>query len=141
MAGVKGSFSRAVRRYAADTPIVGNEIKKAVAKEFLTAVVPATPVKTGQARSNWNAGISRPDFSTRPTEGRSGDRALQRGSRTIAAAKPGQAVHISNGLPYIQRLNEGWSSQAPAGYIERARAAASALLPRLRFAALRKLSR
>lgn len=141
MAGVRGSFSRRVRAYAGDVPVVGNEIKKAIAKEFLTNVVPATPVDTGQARSNWNVSLGSPSFVTRPTEGRSGDAALQRGVRAIGRAQAGQGIHIANGLPYIQRLNEGWSAQAPSGFIERAFAAARALMPRLRFGALRKLSR
>jgi hypothetical protein len=27
-------------------------------------------------------------------------------------------MHITNNLPYIVRLNQGYSAQAPAGYVE-----------------------
>jgi hypothetical protein len=29
-------------------------------------------------------------------------------------------IFISNNLPYIRRLNDGWSQQAPAGYVDSA---------------------
>lgn len=136
---MKGSFSKRVRAFAADIPEVANNVKIAVSQEFLTEVIPNTPVDTGQARSNWNVGIGGPDYSTRPTEGRSGSNALQRGVRKAKSAKNGQGIHISNGLPYINRLNNGWSKQAPAGFVERAYSAAKALLPRIRFSQYRKV--
>ncbi len=119
-------------------PAIANEVKKRFALEFLTTVIPATPVRTGRARSNWNASLERADLSTRPTDGTSGDKALQRGAGIIRQAKDGQSIFISNNLPYIQVLNAGSSKQAPAGFIERAYDEAKGLLGRIRASALRK---
>lgn len=34
------------------------------------------------------------------------------------------AIYITNNAPHIERLNEGWSAQTPAGFFERALVAA-----------------
>ena len=49
-----------------------------------------TPVDTGNARSRW------------------------------VVAELGPQIDITNDAPYIMRLNDGWSKQAPIGFIERA---------------------
>jgi hypothetical protein len=133
-----GGTSKRIRAFADSIPERGNDVKKAFAKEFLTAVVPATPVKSGKARSNWMVGVGKKNAATRSQVSRSGDVALTQGARIISGAKVGQAIHISNNLPYIQRLNEGWSAQAPAGFIERAYQSAKAMLGRINFAANKK---
>lgn len=69
-----------------------------------------TPVDTGRARSNWLPSIGTPRSDT--TENLSG-------STEIASNyKLGQKIFITNNLPYIKRLNEGHSTQAPSGYVE-----------------------
>lgn len=39
---------------------------------------------------------------------------------TVAKYKLADTIYISNALPYIRRLNDGWSTQAPAGFIDAA---------------------
>ena len=129
-----GEFSRKVRAFANGVPVQANTVKQAYATAVLKGIVAGTPVKTGKARSNWNVGIGAPDYSIRPSEGATGAATIQRGQVVINAANPGQALHISNGLPYIARLNSGWSKQAPTGYIERAVAAARAAIKSIRLA-------
>lgn len=93
------------------------------------AVVLATPVDTGRARSNWQASLNAPATGTREAyvEGSSGSSAganaqaaIDQGKTVIGATKNGDAVHLTNNLPYIGRLNEGHSAQAPAGFVEEA---------------------
>lgn len=136
-----GSTSRRIRAFAKDVPERANDVKKAFAKEFLTQVVPATPVDTGKARSNWVVGLGGRVGTVRTTISPSGDISLREGVRTINRAKAGQGIHITNNLPYIVRLNQGWSQQAPAGFIERAYAAAKGLLGRIRTSVDRKASK
>lgn len=66
-----------------------------------------TPVDTGNARARWKA-----------QAGAGGDIA------TYVLADG--SILVSNDAPYIMRLNDGWSKQAPAGFIERAIAEAEA---------------
>lgn len=89
---------------------------KRMAGDILVGVVTETPVDTGQARSNWNLAIGETDYST--TSGNSDS--IGRGLGKLSVSEIlGQPVIISNSLPYIVRLNEGWSQQAPAKFVEK----------------------
>lgn len=114
------------------------------------ALVSATPVDTGFARAGWT-----------PTVGPPQDRALRRPSDPedarsrarsnladgqAAAARIGAsyrlvqgAVHESNQVVYVPRLNEGHSPQAAAGWVERAAAQAIRSLDGLRLEGLGRI--
>lgn len=94
-------------------------------------VVLATPVDTGRARSNWQVELNGPAEGVRdayaPGEGGStggpnAREAIAQGRAAIAQYRGGDnaSIHITNNLPYIGRLNEGSSAQAPAGFVESA---------------------
>lgn len=89
-------------------------------------LVETTPVDTGWARANWVPSIG---ASKRTPEVRQPTSALVQGQAALQAA--GQAgllsykigagsVFISNNVPYIGRLNDGSSTQAPTGFIQAA---------------------
>lgn len=85
------------------------------------AVVLATPVDTGRARSNWQVEIGGAATGTVEATDKSGQGAIAQGTQAIERYVGGQgAIFITNNLPYIERLNDGWSAQAPAGFVERA---------------------
>jgi hypothetical protein len=97
------------------------------------AVVLATPVDTGRARSNWQVSANSPITTTREPyspgsqlgkgEGANARAALQQGQQVIANYKggtPDAAIYIANNLAYIGRLNAGSSKQAPAAFVETA---------------------
>lgn len=105
------------------------------------AVVTATPVDTGRARSNWRVSTEKQsDVYAAYAEGRSGSSAgentsaaLSQGQEAVDAA-PAEAnvMYISNNLPYIQPLNDGSSAQAPAGFVELAIQAGEAEVKNIR---------
>ncbi len=73
-----------------------------------------TPVDTGRARANWHMELDAPQI-----------RLFEPGQEAPVIFTPGTAVSksnpaafVSNNLPYIRRLNEGHSKQAPAGFVE-----------------------
>lgn len=87
-----------------------------------------TPVDTSQALSNWLVTLDAPSTEKvkphYPGEGGSTQRAsaaetINQARSILANKKPGQKIYITNNLPYIRRLNEGHSKQAPAGFVER----------------------
>lgn len=114
-----------------------DRVVRAVALAIDQAVVITTPVDTGRARSNWLVSVGSPNTSTQPpyapgTGGSTGQAnisaALAQGRAAVLGAGHKQTIYISNSLPYIDRLNKGYSAQAPAGYVQRAvEAAASAV--------------
>jgi hypothetical protein len=97
------------------------EVKEA-SVQVLETVVRRTPVDTGKARANWSVAINsgRPPSVEKEETDPSGEATIAAGALTILTTKrqPGEVVWISNAAPYIERLNEGWSSQAPAGFVQ-----------------------
>lgn len=94
------------------------------------AVVFETPVDTGRARSNWLVSLVEPRQDEIPPyapgrrlgkgESANAAAALAQGAAVIGMRRPGQDIVISNNVPYIGRLNEGSSAQAPANFVEAA---------------------
>lgn len=87
---------------------------RAVALVVDAELVAATPVDTGRARANWNPSLNEPDTTIREPNQK---KAI---SPIAAAFKLTDTILISNNLPYIKRLNEGSSKQAPAGFVDMA---------------------
>ena len=87
-------------------------------------VITSTPVDTGRARYNWLVKVGQPDTRVLDTPGSKsqGTRdALTQGREATSGYKLGDSgIYITNNLPYIERLNNGYSAQAPAGMVERA---------------------
>lgn len=109
---------------------------RAVGLTVLQAVTTATPVDTGRARANWQVGLgSAPtDELHRVPHGTRKDpirpnpaireqvdwaSAMSDGFSAIGGYTGGE-LHITNNVPYIVRLNEGWSPKAPGGFVEAA---------------------
>lgn len=109
-----------IRRWAAQE--ISRNISqqtRAVALHVLTGVVMRTPVDTGRARGNWNTAIGGPsgrvDMNARDPAGAG---SVARGAAVIATHREFQQIVLDNNLPYIGRLNDGWSKQAPRMYVE-----------------------
>lgn len=106
--------------------VVQNGVRK-IGMQALRGVVMRTPVDTGRARSNWQVSVDTPLLTninayapgTKLGIGEAGNAqaTIQAGSAIIDNAKPFGMIFISNGLPYINRLEHGWSGQAPAGMV------------------------
>lgn len=106
---------------------LANRKKVAWARAAITALVYETPVDTSKALSNWGltrAGLG--PYRAAYSEGEGGSTQSQSANAAIAAAeailariKPGEVLTLYNAAPYIQKLNDGYSKQAPAGFIER----------------------
>lgn len=93
------------------------------------AAVLTTPVDTGRARGNWLTSIGAPRIAELDVQDKSGNLALEQGRSVIPGWKLGAGpIYIANGLPYIQRLDDGSSAQAPSGMSRFAIQAAQAQL-------------
>lgn len=88
----------------------------------------STPVDTSKALSNWTVTIGSINASYHPAfvEGELGNTrsssaaiAMAKATNVLKTRQPGQPVYLSNAAPYIVKLNEGSSKQAPAGFVER----------------------
>ena len=95
------------------------------------ALVLGTPVDTGRARANWIASVGSPTSLQLNSTDPGGSQAISQGLNTVQQWSIGEgSIFFTNSLPYIQRLDDGWSDQAPAGMTAAALQAASAELRR-----------
>lgn len=74
-------------------------------------IAAGTPVDEGTARANWNLSAEAPDLTTTEST-------TQQNYDIEQFTGEEKALYVSNGLPYIERLNEGSSVQAPANFVE-----------------------
>lgn len=96
-----------------------DRVGRAVGLELLRRLMLATPVDTGRAKGNWNASIGDEDPADNPA--RREQQALSEGAARIAPlrlSRQGEKLFLTNGVPYIGRLNDGYSKQAPAAFIQ-----------------------
>jgi hypothetical protein len=92
---------------------------KKVAFEVLKRVVEKTPVDTGRARGNWIVSVGAPDHSADGAEDKSsgGLATVSREATKIKAISEPATIFVQNNLPYIEKLENGSSVQAPAGMV------------------------
>lgn len=122
-------LANSLERKAGRIEKAASTLAKNVAQSIVGNLANVTPVDTSKALSNWQVGlIDAPDSSIEPFfPGQKGSSKRSSANATIKAAKrilggkkPGEVIYISNVLPYIARLNDGYSNQTPAGFVERA---------------------
>lgn len=113
------SFALELQELANALPGHVNETVRRVAVAVNQTITLATPVDTGRARANWQVSLVGPETSQRNETDRGGSATIARNNAVIAGFEGGK-IWLSNNVPYIGRLNEGWSAQAPAGFVEKA---------------------
>jgi uncharacterized protein CbrC (UPF0167 family) len=89
-------------------------------------LVEDTPVDTGWAQSNW---VPKVGSAFEGTAGTREDAEAGRLNQGVAAAGLAEVagydvsqgdVHVTNNVPYIEKLNAGSSAQAPAAFVQQA---------------------
>lgn len=124
-----GEFARRMRRRGRQVEDGVNRVVRATALVADREVVLATPVDTGRARSNWIVNVGGPSSEEiQPyAPGQAGSTGSANAQAAMAQAEAAvqnrqleQDIFISNNLPYIGRLNDGYSAQAPAGFVQSA---------------------
>lgn len=141
------------RWLAQEVPQRAVSLQKQIVAETLTAIVQATPVGNptkwkrnigrkgpplprgyvgGQARRNWQITIDVPSRTIKSGFDQTGATASTEGFAVIGRITAPSKVWIANPLPYMERLENGWSKQAPTGMVANAVAAVSAKYARVR---------
>lgn len=92
------------------------KIRKTAA-DMLQGVILASPVDTGQFRSNHRVSLNAPDTTEEESNGNTSpigsmdSKVLNKGLNILKSAKIGGLIYIQNNLPYAQRLEHGHSQQ------------------------------
>lgn len=122
-------FARRMKQYSVAVGRNSVQLTNKVSQAVHSYVANNTPVDTGQAISNWIVSIGAPSTVSHgpyvpgqfgSTRSANISATLSQGKSALANRRYGQIVYISNVLPYITALNDGWSKQAPAGYVQSA---------------------
>jgi len=107
-----------------------DSFSRKIALDVFKRVILKTPVDTGCARNGWLCSISAPvvemargeDWFQGQSVGgydKSGRAAIEAAAFEVVAWEPAKvAIYLTNNLPYIQRLEDGYSGQSPSGMVE-----------------------
>ncbi len=92
-------------------------VRAKISLDLLSRIVLRTPVDLGRARGNWQTTIGAPAQGTVEAFDPSGQATISNAAAVLENVAGDQVVWMTNNLPYIKRLEEGWSGQAPAGMV------------------------
>lgn len=87
-----------------------------IALETTRRIVLKSPVDTGRFRSNWFVSVNSPSAQI-TDQIRSSEQVVFDAEAVVMAHEKLPMVYIQNNLPYANRLENGWSKQAPAGMV------------------------
>lgn len=108
------NFASQIAAFGNKCGIRMDQVVRKVVLDLGRELVTRTPVDTGMARSNWFFGFDRIS-SVDSTRSKNGAPSLARAAAFTSGLKAGTVCYITNNLPYIMRLEFGYSKQAPAG--------------------------
>lgn len=86
------------------------------------SIVAKSPVDSGRFKNNWLAAYGAADTTTTSNNAKTafgveGGAVIGRLKAKLNGLDVGQVFYFTNSLPYAQRLEYGWSQQAPAGMV------------------------
>jgi len=110
-------FAEDINRWAQRTEEKMDLAVQKIALDLFERVIMATPVDSGRARANWQVTIGTVPNGTLDLTDKTGQATISRATATAAGLKAGDVIYLVNNLPYIQRLEDGYSGQAPAGMV------------------------
>lgn len=102
-------LSRFINRARSNVDLVTKKVVLDVAR----SVIRKSPVDTGRFKGNWMYGVGEMPSGTVDAF----DDPTARITGQIPTQASGKLHYIVNNLPYSIRLENGWSSQAPAGMV------------------------
>ena len=110
-------FTLDVRAFCEKAKKNPETVMRAVSIKLFSAVIKASPVRSGRFRMNWQPGG--PVAATGLIAGvdPTGNKALASVTTFITNSPVWQEFTLANNLPYAQRLEYGYSNQAPSGMV------------------------
>lgn len=111
-------FRKEFGRLIAKQKANAEQVVRKSALQIASGIIQMSPVDTGRFRGNWNVEMGRIDVSTGGDFDKTGDAATAKAQAKLGEWKVGETIYITNSLPYAQRLEEGYSQQAPIGMVK-----------------------
>lgn len=96
-----------------------DETRQAITIELFSSVILDTPVDEGRARGNWQTTNHVPAERIISRLDKSGSSVVDEVIARVSNSETGGTLYLTNNLPYIERLENGYSGQAPAGMVRK----------------------
>lgn len=111
------SFALDVSKFVEKAKKNPEKVMRQVSIKLFSAIIKASPVDTGRFRMNWMASGGTPASGITDGADKSGNTATGNATSFVLKAADWHEFTLTNNLPYAQRLEYGWSQQAPAGMV------------------------
>lgn len=115
---MSGTFALQLSQFAEKAKENADKAVRGVALEVWGRLIYRSPVDTGRFRGNWQLTVNSPPAGTIAVSGTSESPAPPPPTPDLI---PGQGIsgpiYLGNNLPYAQRLEFGYSNQAPSGLV------------------------
>lgn len=111
------SFALDVSKFVEKAKKNPEKVMRQVSIKLFSAIIKASPVDTGRFRMNWMASGGTPASRITDATDKSGNTAAGNATSFVLNAADWRDFTLTNNLPYAQRLEYGWSQQAPQGFV------------------------
>ena len=111
------SFALDVSKFVEKAKKNPEKVMRQVSIKLFSAIIKASPVDTGRFRMNWMASGGTPASGVTDATDKSGNIATGNATSFVLKAADWREFTLTNNLPYAQRLEYGWSQQAPQGMV------------------------
>ena len=111
------SFALDVSKFVEKAKKNPEKVMRQVSIKLFSAIIKASPVDTGRFRMNWMASGGIPASGITDATDESGNTATGNATSFVLKAADWREFTLANNLPYVQRLEYGWSQQAPQGFV------------------------
>jgi hypothetical protein len=110
-------FTLDVQAFVAKAKKNPETVMRSVSLKLFSAIIKSSPVDTGRFRGNWQTTGATPATGILAGVDPTGNRAVNSSMTYITNSPNWYQFTLTNNLPYAQRLEYGWSKQAPVGML------------------------
>ena len=111
------SFELQMKEFENMTAKKSELLFKKVCFDLSNSIIMDTSVLSGRARGNWQPDINSIQNDVLEIEDKSGNATVTKVASQTNNLKLGQYFTLTNNLPYILRLEYGWSKKSPNGML------------------------
>lgn len=110
-------FTLDIQAFVAKAKKNPETVMRSVSLKLFSAIIKASPVDTGRFRGNWQTTGVTPATGLISGVDPTGNKAVNSAATFITNAPGWDTFTLTNNLPYAERLEYGWSKQAPSGFV------------------------
>lgn len=110
-------FTLDIQAFVAKAKKNPETVVRSVSLKLFSAIIKASPVDTGRFRGNWQTTGVTPATGLIAGVDPTGNKAVNSAATFITNAPGWDTFTLTNNLSYAERLEYGWSKQAPVGMV------------------------